>query len=351
MTMHICVVGAGAIGGMLAVRLSQAGFRITVIDRGAHLQAIRTRGLKLITAEGNELVAHDLIAHSRATDCEPADLVFLAVKAHEIAALASDLPHLFGTETPIITVQNGLPWWYFQRHGGRYDGVQLASLDATGHIARHIPSHRIIGCVAYPAAQVVAPGVIRHIEGMRLPLGELDGTKSARATRIAEALTSAGFKTRVIVDIRAELWLKAWGALSFNPISALTGATMAEICRFAPTRSLVDSMMREAQQIAHCLGIEFRHTVEKRIAGAEAVGAHKTSMLQDAQAGRPLEVHALVGSIAELGQLVGVPCPAITAVLACTELLNESLTRNSKTETHPQDGTPVHATPSLIAIP
>ncbi|MCZ6744718.1 MAG: 2-dehydropantoate 2-reductase, partial [Alphaproteobacteria bacterium] len=203
----------------------------------------------------------------------------LATKAHYLESVARDVPALLGPDTPIVTVQNGIPWWYFHRHGGAFDGRRLESLDPTGVLGKYIDGDRIIGCVVYPAAAVTEPGVIHHVEGDRFPIGELDGSETDRAKRLLDALVNAGFRSRIIDDIRAEIWLKAWGNLSFNPISALTHATLVEICQFRDTRKLAAEMMAEAQVIANKLGIQFRHTIEKRIAGAESVGAHKTSML------------------------------------------------------------------------
>ncbi|MCZ6482451.1 MAG: 2-dehydropantoate 2-reductase, partial [Alphaproteobacteria bacterium] len=256
------------------------------------------------------------------------DMVILALKAHQIEAVASEIPALFRPETIVVPVQNGIPWWYFQRHGGEFDGRRLETLDPTGVIEANIEAGRIIGCVVYPAAAVTGPGVIHHVEGDRFPVGELDGSESERVKTLSETLIDAGFRSRVIEDIRSEIWLKAWGNLSFNPISALTHATLADICRFPETRALAASMMKEAQDIAEKLGIEFRHTIDKRIDGAEAVGAHKTSMLQDVEARRKLEVEALIGAVIELGRLTNTPTPAIDAVYACVKLLDKALTQD-----------------------
>jgi 2-dehydropantoate 2-reductase len=323
--MKICIVGAGGIGGLLAVKFSQAGEEVTVVDQGLHLEAIEAHGLRLKMADGIESVATDLRVTGKISQVGNADLVILGVKAHQIAAVAPNLPPLYGSDTSVLTVQNGIPWWYFQRHGGELDGTRLQKLDPVGLIAGHIPAERILGCVAYPACAMASPGMIHHIEGNRFPVGELDGCVSERATRIANLFNAAGLKSYVIEDIRAEIWLKAWGALSFNPISALTRATMVDICRFHETRKLVVNMMKEAQTIAEKLGISFRRTIEERIAGAEAVGAHKTSMLQDILAGRSLEVEAMIGAIAELGRITQSPCPTIDAVYACASLLDHTM--------------------------
>ncbi len=319
--MKICVVGAGAIGGLMAAKFALAGHNVTVIDQGKHLEAIQQNGLKLIWEDGSELVAK-----VRATDTTenvgPQDLVVLALKAHFLELVARDIDNLMGPDTMIVPVQNGIPWWYFHNHGGEFDGRRLDTLDPTGLLTRHIDGDRIIGCVVYPAAAVIEPGVIKHVEGDRFPIGELDGSTSARIEKLFELFTQSGFRSRILDDIRSEIWLKAWGNLSFNPISALTHATLESICQFPETRKLAENMMKEAQNIAEALNITFRHTIEKRIAGAEGVGAHKTSMLQDVEAGRSLETEALIGAILELGQLNKIPAPSIEAVYALVKLLN-----------------------------
>ncbi len=320
--MRVCVVGAGAIGGLLAAKLALGGHVVTVIDVGAHLAAIRDNGLKLIWEDGTEEVA-SLKAVETAAEAGPQDLIILAVKAHYLEQVVRDIDSMFEPQTMVMTVQNGLPWWYFQRLGGLYDGHKLESLDPTGVLTRKISAERIIGCVVYPAAGVTTPGVIQHVEGDRFPIGELDGQESERAKWLHDVLVSAGLKSRILTDIRSEIWLKAWGNLSFNPISALTHATLVDICEFPETRELASEMMRESQTVAEKLGVKFRHTIEKRIQGAESVGAHKTSMLQDVELGRSLETEALVGSILESARLTDTPAPAIGAIYACVKLLNK----------------------------
>ena len=320
--MRICVVGAGAIGGLMAAKLAGAGHPVTVIDQGAQLAAIQDNGLKLIWEDGSEQVAKVKAVESAAA-AGPQDLVVLAVKAHFLDQVVRELDAMLEPETMVMTIQNGLPWWYFQRHGGPHDGQKLESLDPSGILSRKIDPERLIGCVVYPAAHVAAPGVIRHAEGDRFPIGELDGKETERARWVHDVLVSAGLKSRILPDIRAEIWLKAWGNLSFNPISALSHATLVEICQFPETRQLAADMMREAEAVANKLGIKFRHTIEKRIEGAEGVGAHKTSMLQDVELGRSLETEALVGSILELAKLTATPAPSIQAVYACVKLLNK----------------------------
>jgi ketopantoate reductase/2-keto-4-pentenoate hydratase/2-oxohepta-3-ene-1,7-dioic acid hydratase in catechol pathway len=320
--MRVCVVGAGAIGGLVAAKLALAGNAVTVIDMGAHLAAIRANGLKLEWHDGKVETARVKAVES-AADAGKQDLVVLAVKAHYLEQAVRDIDHLLDDETMVLTVQNGLPWWYFQRLGGKYDGAKLESLDPTGLLTRKIDARRIIGCVVYPAAAVTAPGVIHHVEGDRFPVGELDGSETERVKRVHDTLVKAGLKSRVLKDIRSEIWLKAWGNLSFNPISALTHATLVDICQFAETRRLAARMMEEAEAIAKKLGVTFRVTIEKRIAGAESVGAHKTSMLQDVEAGRSLETEALIGSILEMAKLTDTPAPSIEAVYALVKLLNK----------------------------
>ncbi len=327
--MRICIVGAGAIGGLLGARLALSGNQVTVIDQGAHLEAIQSHGLKLIWADGTEYLARDLTATDSFEAAGPQDLVILAIKAHYLAAVAERLPVLYGPDTMVMTVQNGIPWWYFQKHGGEFDGRRLECLDPDGKLAAHIEAERIIGCVVYPAAGVTAPGVIRHVEGDRFPVGELDNSESERLQRIHDLIVEAGFRSRVLTSIRSEIWLKAWGNLSFNPISALTHATLVDMAEFPETKRLAEVMMREAAEIAGKLGIEFRHTIERRIEGARGVGAHKTSMLQDVEAGRSLEIEALVGAVIEMGRLTRTPSPQIEAVYACAKLLDRTMAREA----------------------
>jgi 2-dehydropantoate 2-reductase len=226
----------------------------------------------------------------------------------------------------VLTAQNGIPWWYFFKHGGPHEGVRLESVDPGGEIAANLPIDRVIASVVYPAAEIERPGVIRHIEGNRFSLAEIDGSKSERISGVSEAFAKAGFKAPVVGDVRTEIWTKLWGNLSFNPISALTHATLEDICRFAPTRALATEMMREAQAVGEALGVRFRIPLEKRIAGAEAVGAHKTSMLQDVEAGRVIEIEALLGSVIELGRMAGVATPHMNAIYAVAKLLGATLT-------------------------
>ncbi|MEQ1883034.1 MAG: 2-dehydropantoate 2-reductase [Burkholderiales bacterium] len=323
--MKIAIVGAGAIGGYLGARLAAAGDEVTFIARGANLAAIKANGLRLIGEDGSEVRTTSTRAVEKASDAGPHDTVLLTVKAHQVAALAPEIGHLCHAQTTIVTMQNGIPWWYFQKHGGEHDGQPVRSADPDGSISRSIDPGRIIGSVVYPAANLIAPGVVQVVEGNRFTLGELDGSTTPRAQAISASLARAGFKAPVSSDIRSEIWLKLWGNLSFNPISALTHATLVDICQFSLTRELATAMMKEAEAIAGKLGVAFKVSIERRIAGAEKVGAHKTSMLQDVELGRPMEIEALVGSVVELGALTGTPTPQISAVYACTSLLAKTL--------------------------
>ena len=322
--MKVCVVGAGAIGGYMAVRLAHAGHTVSAIARGPHLAAIRANGLKLIEGD-QELVATDLTATDGVAEPGPQDVVLLALKAHQIVPVVDDLAALFGPDTVIVTLQNGIPWWYFQQVDGEYSGRVVETVDPGGVLFRAIDPERVIGCIAYPAAEIAEPGVIRHIEGNRFPVGELDGRDSDRVRMVSGLFEEAGFKSRVLDDIRSEIWLKLWGNLTFNPISALTHSTLVDICRFPLTRGLAAAMMTEAQQVAERLGAHFRVPMERRIAGAESVGKHKTSMLQDVEAGKPLEVDGMLGVVVELAEMTGVEVPTLRALHACVSLLNRTI--------------------------
>jgi 2-dehydropantoate 2-reductase len=323
--MKIAIVGAGAIGGYLGARLSAAGEDVTFIARNRNLEAINARGFRLILEDGTALHAPQARAVQRPADAGPQDAVLLTVKAHQVKDLLPDLRGLFGPDTVVVTMINGVPWWYFHKLSGPWEGRQLDSVDPGGVIAAHIEPERIIGSVVYPAAELVEPGVVKVIEGNRFTLGEPDGNRSERIERLSKALMNAGFKAPVSKDIRNEIWVKLWGNLTFNPISALTHATLQDICTFGPTRELATRMMSEARAVAEALGVQFRISLEQRLAGAQAVGAHKTSMLQDVEAGRALELDALVGAVVELGRICGTPTPTIEAIDAVTRLLGRTL--------------------------
>ena len=322
--MKICVVGAGAIGGYLAVRLARTGHEVSAIARGPHLAAIRANGLTLIEAD-EVLVATTLEATDRVADLATQDVVILALKAHQITAIIDDLPVLLGPDTVLVTLQNGIPWWYFQKLGGSYADRVVETVDPGGVLHDAIDPDRIIGCIAYPAATIAEPGVIRHIEGNKFPVGELDGSISDRLRMVSGLFEQAGCKSRVLDDIRSEIWLKLWGNLTFNPISALTHSTLVDICRFPLTRALAATMMTEAQAIGERLGAGFRVPMERRIAGAERVGKHKTSMLQDVEAGKSLEIEGMLGVVVELAEMTGVDVPTLRAIYACASLLNKTI--------------------------
>jgi 2-dehydropantoate 2-reductase len=323
--LKIAIIGVGAIGGYVGIRLALGGADVTFIARGANLEALRSRGIRLVAADGKE----EAVAQVKATDdyaaAGPQDVVILAMKAHQVEAVALEVPKLFGPETTVVPMQNGIPYWYFHRHPGELAGTRVQSVDPSGAIAAHIPCERVIGCVVYPAAELVSPGVIKHVEGNRFPVGEPDGTKSARVMRLSECFIRGGLQAPVLNDIRAEIWLKLWGNLTFNPISALSRATLADICGYPLSRAVAAAMMAEAQTVANKLGVTFRVSLEKRIAGAERVGHHKTSMLQDVESARTLEIDALLGSVVELARLTDTPTPHIDTVYALTKLLAKSV--------------------------
>jgi 2-dehydropantoate 2-reductase len=252
-------------------------------------------------------------------------LVILGMKAHQVAAVAPDLHHLLAPGTVVLTAQNGIPWWYFQKLPGPHQGRTVESVDPGGVIASHVEVNRLIGSIIYPAAEIAEPGVIQHVEGNRISLGELDGQETDRLRALTELLRKAGFKTRPTGDLRSELWVKLWGNCTFNPISALTHATLAGMCGYPETRALAVRMMREAQTIGEKLGVKFAVSLEKRIAGAAAVGEHKTSMLQDVEGGRPMELAALLTAVLELAQVTGTEAPNLEAVHACARLLGHTL--------------------------
>ena len=323
--MKIAIVGAGAIGGFVGAQLAHAGEDVTFIARGATLEALKTRGIRVIMSDGSEKAVPRVKATADYSAAGPQDVVVLAMKAHQLEAVAADVPKLLGPGTVVVPMQNGIPFWYFHKHGGALEGSTVTSVDPTGAIQKSIPCDRVIGCVVYPATEALAPGVIKQIEGNRFPVGDLDGTDSERVKRVSECFVRGGMQSPVLTDIRAEMWLKLWGNMTFNPISALARGTLAAICQYPPTRELARAMMTEAQAIATKLGISFRVPIEKRIAGAERVGHHKTSMLQDVEAGRALETDALLGSVIELGRMTDTPTPHLDAVFALTKLLEQSL--------------------------
>ena len=319
--MRIGIVGAGAIGSFLAARLHRAGLDVTLVARGNTLKALRTQGLTLVDTQGARST-HRIPVAANALEAGPQDVVLLCTKAHQVAPLLDTLPALWHRDTVVVPMQNGVPWWYFQKLAGRHRGRPVQSVDPGGRIAAAIPAERIVGCVVYPASEIERPGVVRHVEGERFPLGELDGTTTERVTRVSAAFALAGLKAPVLDDIRSEIWLKLWGNLCLNPISALTRATLADICGEPSTRELAGAMMAEARLVATALGASFRVSIERRLDGAARVGAHRTSMLQDVDAGRATELDALLGSVIELARLTGVAVPRLEAVYACARLLD-----------------------------
>jgi len=327
--MRILIVGSGAIGGLIGARLALAGHETIFLDKPDVIAVLQTRGLTLVDRDGTTERISDLTLMSVQDEIPDVDLAVLAVKAHDISDVAPLVGRFTDSGVPLLTVQNGIPWWYFQRHGGEFEGRHLTCLDPDFRIGRRIDPNHVLGCVAYPAAESVDITTVRHVEGSGLPVGELDGKHTPRVGEITEVFRSAGFKSTVSTDIRSEIWLKAWGALSFNPISALTGATMREICIDPMTRSLAAAMMREAQQVAEQLGVQFRVTLERRIEGAGRVGDHKTSMLQDREAGRKLEVEVLLGSVREIGEILNIPTPTIDSIYALTSLLDVHIANNA----------------------
>ncbi|MBR0672059.1 2-dehydropantoate 2-reductase [Neoroseomonas soli] len=313
--MKICIFGAGAIGGLMGARLAAKGdAEVTVIARGPHLAAMQANGLKLVS-EGQETVVRPRCVAS-AEEAGPQDYVVVTLKAHSLPCAAAQMQPLLGPETAVVSAVNGVPWWYFHGLGGPHEGRIVASVDPGGEVTRLLPPSRAIGCIVYPAAEVTAPGVIEHTYGDRFSLGEPDGSRTPRAQRLSEALIAAGFKAPVRPRIRDELWVKLWGNMAFNPISALTTATLDVLVADEGQRGVARAMMLEGQRVAEALGVRFAIDVDKRIAGAAEVGAHRTSMLQDLERGRPMEIEALLGAVVELAELVGEPAPTCRTVLA-----------------------------------
>jgi 2-dehydropantoate 2-reductase len=334
--MKYAIVGAGAIGGYLGAKLALAGEDVTFIARRKNLAAINAHGFRLVLPDGSQQHAANVRAVQDMAEAGPHDAVLLTTKAHQVRELLPGLRALFGPATMVVTMINGVPWWYFQKLGGPYDGRALSSVDPDGALAAGIETERIIGSIVYPASELAEPGVVKVIEGNRFTLGELDGQRTPRIEALSKSMMAAGFKAPVSRDIRSEIWVKLWGNLSFNPISALTHATLEDICRFPLSRELAARMMTEAKAVGEKLGVEFKVSLEQRIAGAEAVGAHKTSMLQDVEHGRALELQALVGSVVELARITDTPTPTIDAIHAATALLAKTLAdRGGRLEVQP----------------
>ena len=319
--MKIAIVGAGAIGAFLGAKLALSGEDVCLIARGPHLRAMQADGVRVRSPEG------DFEAHPTATDdyesIGPVDFVFLTVKAHSLTGIAPNLAPLLGPDTAVVSAQNGIPWWYFMGHGGPFDGESIESVDPGGVIAGAIDQSRIIGCVIYPSTAIVEPGVIEHIEGNRFSLGELDGSSSDRCKRLAGAFIAAGLRAPIRGHIRHDMWIKLLGNVVFNPMSALTGATLVEMVTHPETSATVRAVMTEADEVAQGLGVRLPFTVEQRMEGARKVGAHKTSMLQDLEAGRPMELESVVGVVIELGEKLGLPMPLTRTLYSCARLLEQ----------------------------
>lgn len=312
--MKICIYGAGAIGGYLGVQLARAGADVSLVARGAHLAAMRANGLKLLIGEEERVVRPRCTDNPAELDRQ--DVIIICLKAHSITGVIEQIKPLLGPHTRIVTAVNGIPYWYFYKHGGRHEGAMLDSIDPGGRQWRELGPERALGCIVYPATEIEQPGVIRHVYGDKFPLGEPSGETSADVRNLAALFVSAGLQAPVLDRIRDEIWLKLWGNVCFNPISALTHATLDVIASDPATRALSKAMMLEAQAIAESFGVTFRVDVERRIEGARKVGAHKTSMLQDLERNRPMEIDPLVTVVQEMGRLTGIPTPAIDSVLA-----------------------------------
>jgi 2-dehydropantoate 2-reductase len=336
-TLKICVFGAGAIGAYMGAQLELAGAEVSFVARGAHLAAMQANGVRLLLEAGERVV--DIRCTADPRELGPQDYVIVALKAHSVPAVVDAMQPLLGPRTAVVTAVNGIPYWYFYRHGGEFADTTLDSVDPGGKQWNWLGPERAIGCVLYPAAEIVEPGVVRHVYGNKFPIGEPSGESTERVVKLHEIMTAAGFDAPIRQDIRDEIWLKLWGNLCFNPISALTHATLDVIATNPATRALSRSMMLEAKAIADRFGVHFRVDVERRIDGARAVGAHKTSMLQDLEHGRPMEIDPLLTVVQEMGCLVGQPTPMIDAVLALIKLREETLQgalgRPSTVTSHP----------------
>ncbi len=319
--MKFLIAGAGAIGAYIGARMARAGFDVTLFARGPHLRAMQEHGVQVMSVDG-DFVARPAIADSLA-NVGPVDIIFLGVKAHGLPQLAPQLKPVLGPDTTVVSTQNGIPWWYFDGFGGKWEGLRLERVDPGGVISSAIEVQRVLGSICYFATEITAPGVIQHIEGNRITLGEPDGTRSDRSRQIAEALIASGLRCPVTARIRHEIWVKVLGNASLNPVSALTRATVAQMLRDPDVCLVIRSIMQEVEAVSGKLGMELPVSIDQRIAGAEKVGEHKTSMLQDLEAGRAMELEALVGAVVELGERMGVPMPIARTVYSCTRLLAE----------------------------
>jgi len=322
--MKVLIVGAGAVGAYIGARLTLIGVDVTLVARGPQLEAIRERGVQVQSSTG-DFQARPKICATLA-DVGPVDVVFLGVKAHSLPQLAPQLKTVLAPNTTVVSTQNGVPWWFFENFAGDWNGLRLERVDPGGVISAAIDARRVIGSIVYFSTEVIAPGIIRHIEGNRISLGEPDGTRSERLRQIADALVASGLRAPITAHIRNEIWVKLLGNVAFNPLSALTGATLGQMVRDPDVSNLAREMMREAQAVAARLGLDLPISIEQRMEGAKKVGEHKTSMLQDLEAQRPLELEAIVGAIVELGQRIGVPMPHTRTIYSATKLLAECRT-------------------------
>jgi 2-dehydropantoate 2-reductase len=323
------IAGAGAIGAYIGARMAHAGQEVVLFARGPHFRAMKDNGVRVREADSEFVVRPQVVDDLERAG--KADVVILGVKAHSLPALAPRLQPLIGKDTVFVSTQNGIPWWYFQRHGGEFEGIRIERVDPGGAISSVIEAGRVVASIVYFSTEVIEPGVVRHIEGNRISLGEPDGTRSDRIRSLADILIQAGLRAPITTRIRHEIWVKILGNMSFNPISALTGATLVRMAQDPDLSVLIRHMMEEAEAIATKLGVELPVSIDQRIAGAEKVGEHKTSMLQDLEAGRPLEIEAVVGAVLELGERFDIPMPHTHAVYACTKLLANHRTRKMMT--------------------
>jgi 2-dehydropantoate 2-reductase len=326
--MKFLIVGAGAIGAYIGARLARTGFDVTLFARGPHLKAMQENGVMVKTCEG-DFQAHPKVAGSL-KEAGPADVVFLTVKAHSLAQIAPDLKFVLGPDTAVVSTQNGIPWWYFQGFGGTYEGLRLERIDPGGVISAAIEARRVVGSIVYFSTDIPAPGAVHHTEGNRISIGEPNGARSDRCRQIAEALVASGLRCPITTHIRQEIWVKLLGNASFNPVSALTRATVAQMLRDADVSRLIRNIMEEVAAVSQKLGMELPVTIDQRLAGAAKVGEHRTSMLQDLEAGRPMELEALVGSVVELGERLGLPMTCTRTAYSCAKLLGQNSASSSR---------------------
>lgn len=321
--MKFLIAGAGAIGAYIGARMAQAGFDITLFARGPHLRAMQENGVQVKSSEGDFVARPSIVASLE--EVGAVDVVFLGVKAHGLPQLSPQLKPVLGPDTTVVSTQNGIPWWYFQGFGGEWEGLRLERIDPGGVISSAIEARRVVGSIVYFSTEITAPGVIQHIEGNRISLGEPDGSRSDRLRKIAEALIASGLRCPISARLRHEIWVKVLGNASLNPVSALTRATIVQMVRDPGVCSVIRTVMQEVEAVSHKLGMDLPVSIDQRIAGAEKVGEHKTSMLQDLEAGRPMELEALVGAVVELGERVGLPMACTRTVYNCTKLLAQSV--------------------------